>query len=242
MKASSTILAVTLAIGIAGVFGSNFIIKQEYDKLDKTDPYWNFKKTNDQPFSHLFINGGNISNIVFEQSPHPYVKLLNNWRGANDGSVRSHVSNDTLYINFANNYIDLYEKYWLRDVVTVRVSSPMLESVNGENTRLVIDKFSQPNLTINLSGDSRIKVNSFTTNFNTVDVKQSDSSLVAFTVSEELFVPDSIHINKLVAVNSGTSLLNLRTASIDSVDLNLTEAASAALSGYTLRRWRQSSK
>lgn len=242
MKMSSTILATTLAIGIAGVFGSNFVLKKEYDRLDKSDPYWNFKSINSGRFTHLVINGGNISNIVLEQSPHNYVKVLGNWRGSEDGSVKTHINNDTLYVNFSNQFIDLYEKYWLRDVVPVRISTPKLYSVTGLNTKLVVDKFSGRNLKIILSGDARIQVNCFTTEFDTVAVKQADSSLVAFTVSEELFVPDSIHIKRLIASNSGTSLLNLRTASIDSVDLSLTESASAALSGYSLQRWRGASK
>ena len=68
MKMSNTILTTLLAIGIAGLFGSNYSMKNEFDKIDKTDPYWTYKKIEDRPFSHLVISGGNISNIVFEQS------------------------------------------------------------------------------------------------------------------------------------------------------------------------------
>jgi hypothetical protein len=147
--------------------------------------------------------------------------------------------NDTLYLDFDNRFVDIYEKYWLRDVVPVRISTPSLVTAEGSNTKLVIDKFNQPTLKIDVNGDSKIQVNCFRTHFDRIDVNQKDSSLVAFTVSEELYLPDSIKIDQVVAKGSGTSLLNLRTATIDSLQINLTDAASIALSGYSLRKWRQ---
>jgi hypothetical protein len=238
MKLSNTILLVSLLTGVAGLFGSNYVMKKEFDKIDKTDPYWTYKKVEEKPFKHLVINGGNISNIFFEQSPHSFVKVMKNWRGANDGSIKTRISNDTLYLTFENRFADIYEKYWLREVVPVRISTPSLISAEGSNTKLVIDKFNQPTLKIELNGDSKIQVNCFRTHFDKIEVDQKDSSLVAFTVSKELFLPDSININKVVAKGSGTSLLNLRTATIDSLQLNLTDAAAIALSGYSLKKWR----
>ena len=239
MKLSNTILLVSLSAGIAGLFGSNYVMKKEFDKIDKTDPYWAYKKVEEKPFRHLVINGGNISNIFFEQSPHSFVKVMKNWRGADDGSVKTRIVNDTLYLNFSNRFIDIYEKYWLRDVVPVRISTPSLVSAEGSDTKLVIDKFNQPTISIDLNGDSKIQVNCFRTHFDRIDVEQRDSSLVAFTVSEELFLRDSIKIDQVVVRGSGTSLLNLRTATIDSLQLNLTDEASVALSGYSLRKWRR---
>ena len=238
MKLSNTILIASLTIGVAGLFGSNYLMKKEFDKIDKTDPYWTYKKVEDRPFTHLVITGGNVSNIVFEQSAHSFVKVMKNWRGADDGSVKTTVHNDTLYINFANRFEDIYEKYWLQNVVPVRISAPLLASAEGSNTKLVIDKFDAPDFRIRLRGDSKIQVNSFTTHFQNIEVEQSDSSLVAFTVSKELFLPDSIKVDNVIAKGSGTSLLNLRTATIDSLKLNLTDAASIALSGYSLRKWK----
>jgi hypothetical protein len=237
MKVSNTILLVTFCVATAGLFGSNYVIKKEYDKIDKTDPYWNYKKVTDKPFEHLVINGGNVSNIVFEQSPNAYVKVMKEWRGSSDGSVKSDVRNDTLYLDFDNHFVDIYEKYWLQNVVPVRISSSALLSVNGNATKLIIDKFNHPALCIDLRGDSKIQVNCFTTHFNEIVVNQKDSSLVTFTVSKELFVADSIKVAKVNATGSGTSLLNLRTATIDSLTLHLTDDASIALNGATLKKW-----
>jgi hypothetical protein len=238
MKLSNLILLATLGLGTAAVFGSNYVIKKEYDKIDKTDPYWNFKKMMDKPFTHLVIKGGNITNVVLEESAHAYVKILQTWRGADDGAVKSYVRNDTLYVDFENHFIDLYEKYWLQGVVPVRISSPEIASINGVDTKLVFDKFNHPDLKVELHGDSKLQVNCFRTSFNKIDISQTDSSLVAFTVSEDLFIGDSINIKSAFVHGTGTSLVNLRTATIDSLQLNLSDGASAALNGYTLTKWR----
>src|SRR5690349_8398688 len=112
MKLSNTILMISFAVGLAGLVGSNIVLKKEFDKVDKTDPYWTYKKMEDRSFHHLAIDGGNISNIVCEQSPHSFVKVMNSWRGSHDGSITTRISNDTLYLNFSNKYEDIYEKYW----------------------------------------------------------------------------------------------------------------------------------
>lgn len=55
-----------LLLFIAGLFVSNNILKKEYGKADKSDLYWNYSKILEQPFSHINIEGGNITNIAFE--------------------------------------------------------------------------------------------------------------------------------------------------------------------------------
>lgn len=239
MKLSSAVLLFTFGTGLAGLFGSNYVMKKEFDKVDKTDPYWTYKKVEEKPFHHLVVNGGNISNIIYEESAHSFVKLMRSWRGSDDGSIKTNINNDTLYLDFDNHYADLYEKYWLRDVVPVRISTPVLISATGSNTKLVLDKFNQPSLRINLTGDSKIQVNCFRNHFSKIEVDQKDSSLVAFTVSKELFLPDAITVDTAVVRGSGTSLLNIRTATIDLLDLKLTNDASVALSGYSLEKWRK---
>src|SRR5688500_4378508 len=108
MKWSNIILATSLAAGLAGILGSNAMMKKEYDRIDKSDQYWNFKRINSQPFRHISITGGNVSNIVYEQSAHNAVKVLSAWHGSSDSTVKAVVMNDTLKIVFLNQYKDIY--------------------------------------------------------------------------------------------------------------------------------------
>lgn len=237
MKWSNLILYGTLAIGMGGLVGSNAILKREYDRIDKSDKYWNYKKLCDQPFKHIRITGGNVSNIVYEKAPHSSVKAMEAWHGSDDGTVKAVVSNDTLVIDYANTYKDIFEKYWLRDAVTVRIAGPTVESVSGLDTRLVFNRFDQPSLKINLQGNSRLVINSYRTHFDKLDVIQGDSSLTTLSMSNETFSNDIIRIDEVNAVGRGVSLLNLRSSSVERLNVDMADSASVALSGYTLGKW-----
>ena len=237
MKWSNVILSTTLATGLAGIFGSNAIMKKEYDRIDKSDKYWNFTKFTDKPFKHIKITGGNVSNIAYEQSPYSAVKVISAWRGSTDGTVSAVVTNDTLKIDFVNGYKDVYEKHWLSDAVTVRITGPVVESVTGTDTKLVLNKFNHPSLKVDLHGNSRLIVNSYRNHYDRIDVNQGDSSVTTFTMSNETFTNDIIRIKEVNATGRGVSLLNLRSSSVEHLNLDMADSASVALSGYTLCKW-----
>src|SRR5205085_3898781 len=102
MKWSNLILIISLVSAVGGIFASNILIKREFDMIDKSDKYWNFIKLTDKPFRHISITGGNVSNIVYEQSPYNAVKVMREWHGSSDGTVKADVINDTLKIVFLN--------------------------------------------------------------------------------------------------------------------------------------------
>lgn len=236
MKWSNIFLTTLSVAAISGIAGSNYIMKKVYDRTDKSDPYWNFKKVFDQPFHHLKINGGNISNLVYEQSDNNSVKILSAWRGATDGSVKTSLSNDTLTIDFDNHYKDVYEKFWLRDEVTVRISSPKLVTIEGIETKLFINKFNQPSLNIVAIGNTKMLINTYRNQFDSLNVVQRDSSLAYMVKSDDIIGPNLLTIKKVNADCSGNSLLNLRSSDIEELNLKMTDSASIALSGKTLER------
>ena len=79
MKISTSILFTMLILLLAGMLCSNIILKKEYDKVDKSDLYWTYRKVLQQPFKYLKIKGGNITNIAFEQSNTYSVRVLEDW-------------------------------------------------------------------------------------------------------------------------------------------------------------------
>jgi len=97
MKLTAKILSAMIILFIAGLFISNSILKNEYYKADKSDLYWNYGKILEQPFSHLKIDGGNITQIAFEQSASSSVRIFKDWEGYQNGSVQANVKNDTLF-------------------------------------------------------------------------------------------------------------------------------------------------
>ncbi|MCW3108165.1 MAG: hypothetical protein JWQ09_2671 [Segetibacter sp.] len=190
MKVSTTILLVTLILLVSAMFASNVLLKKEYDKVDKSDLYWTYGKILQQPFKHLKIEGGNITNIAFEQSANPSVRVFKNWEGYEKGSVKTFVKNDTLFVKFPNTFKNQNEKQWLKYITPVRIFSPELLSVEGFDTNFELFKLKQKSIHINLSGKSKLEVESYLSDLDSLTISQKDSSEVVFEMSPDLMTSE----------------------------------------------------
>jgi hypothetical protein len=196
MKLSTIILLVTLVLLVTAMFTSNIILKKEYDKVDKSDLYWTYGKILEQPFEHLKIEGGNVTHIAYEPSKNPSVRVFKNWDGYEKGIVKTFVRNDTLFIKFPNTYKDQYEKDRLKWNTLVRIFSPELLSVDGVDTDFELFKLKQKSIAINLSGKSKLEVESYLYNLDSLHITQKDSSEVVFEMSPDLMNSDSAALEK----------------------------------------------
>lgn len=185
MKFTSKVLLALLVVLIGGLLSSNIILKKEYDKVDKTDIYWNYEKVLQQPFKYLKITGGNGTKIAFEQSSKFSVRVLQDWKRWHNGELKAHVNNDTLFINFDFIPANLYEKFWMKDITAVRIFSPELLSVEGFNTNFAMFKLKQKSITVNMSGKSVFEVESMIPNMDSINVIQKDSASVEFEMSPD---------------------------------------------------------
>ena len=185
MKLSTGILLTMLFVLVAGLLASNMILKKEYDKVDKSDVYWTYRKILTQPFRYLKIEGGNITNIAFEQSANCSLRVLEEWQRYHEGVVKAFVKNDTLFVKFTYTNKNMDEKIWMGGMTLVRIFSPELLTVNGFNTKLEMFKMKQKSFTVNMAGRSSFEVESMVPDLDTLNVSQKDSSVVVFEMSPE---------------------------------------------------------
>lgn len=185
MKFTSRILLMLLVLLLAGLLSSNILLKNQYDQMDKSDLYWTYNKVLEQPFQYLKITGGNITNIAFEQSAKPSVRLLQEWVRFHGGEIKASVKNDTLYLNFDFKPANEYEKFWLKNQTPVRIFAPQLLAVDGDNTKFEMFKLKQKNINVILTGKSSFEVESVFPVMDTVNVYQRDSSQVTFEMSPD---------------------------------------------------------
>lgn len=243
MKISSKILLAALCVLVAAMAVSNILIKKEYDKIDKHDVYWNFAKILQQPFNHLAIEGGNFTNIAFEQSEYCYIGVNKYWQGYDSKQVRARVVNDTLFVTMLNKTTDPEERDYARRSTLVRISAPGLLSINLVNTNLNLVHLRQEDISMKLSGKSSMLVDSYLTSLNDVHITENDSSKVVFQVSPDLKNTagypvksrwQDMHINSLDAAVRDLSSLDMGHAQIGNVKLDVDDAASVTLSGKGL--------
>ena len=260
MKLTSKILLAMLFLLLVGLLSSNIILKKQYDRIDKTDIYWTYKKIIEEPFKYVKLNGGNGTKIVFEQSPKYSVRILQEWERYHGGKISARIANDTLYIDF--NYIpsNLYEKFWIKGITAIRLFAPELLSVAGSNTNFEMLKLKQKSIDVLLTGKSKFEIESLTANLDSVNIIQRDSSEVvfemapeyestnvsdpdrvgvSFTNKEQIKSSETMYIHRVSANLQGLTLLDLGHAQIDSLNLEIADSSAVIISGGALRKIRK---
>jgi hypothetical protein len=236
MKKSSLILVILFGLFLVSLLGSFIVLKGEYNKMDKRDPYWNYSKIEQGSFHHLKIDGGNITKISFKPSSYAAIGILNYWMPTMAGRVRATITNDTLYVYIQPGNKSLAERDAMRSRELIGISCPELRSVEGTNTNLQIFKLKQKDLVIRLAGRSHVEVESNIPDFDSISVRQRDSSDVEFEMSEDIRSSGVMQAKAISADIQGHSLLDIGHFRIGSLYSSIGDTAGIVLSGATLRR------
>ncbi|MEP6724833.1 MAG: hypothetical protein ABJC98_03405 [Bacteroidota bacterium] len=236
MKLSTKILAAVLLLLMAGLFASNLVLKSAFEKADKSNLYWNYTSVLETPFHHIYINGGNMTQIAFEPGSHYSVRILENWAGYKDGRMKAFVRHDTLFLDLPSVAKDIHEKEWVKWVSLVRIFSPAVQSVDGLNTNFTMSKMKQKSLTVTMGGKSSFDYESLITAFDSVRIRQSDSTNVGFHTSPDAKLTDAFTIKSLDAIIGGESFLYVGHATVDSLRLQMSNLSGIFLSGNTLKK------
>lgn len=268
MKFTSKVLLALAVILIGALLTSNIILKREYDKIDKSDIYWNYHKILQQPFKYLKITGGHGTRIAFEQSQHYSVRILQEWERYHGGGIKAHINNDTLYINFDYVPPTPFDFFYIKNTTTVRVFSPELFSFEGFNTNFEMYKLKQKSMNVNITGRSKFEIESMLRSMDSITVFQRDSSEVVFEMSPDykpvkstekeksvtitigsappgmssltqIESPEAMSIKSVKADVQGYSLLDLGHAQIDSLQLKIADSSAIIISGGALRKIRK---
>lgn len=236
MKLSSKLLIGLMLLLAAGLLVSNLILKNEYDKMDKDDKDWEFTTISKESYKHINISGGNICKIIFAPNQEASVKFLK--REEEMKSIQIKVLNDTLYIHFPDSFMNKYPKnQWLRSWEIIRLFSPELISITGNNMHLELDKMKQENLKIFLQGKSNIGIESEVSELIDFQFNLNDSSEVTVQMSPENKNGKVITFQSVQAHLKGRSILNLGSAKIKSLQLSIDENSAIQLSGETLKEF-----
>ncbi len=236
MKITGKILIGLLALALIALVFSNFVIKKEFEKIDKTDFYWNFEKISNQHFSHIKIDSGNIAEIVIEQSDSFAVKVWKHLSDYNNITYRSDISNDTLFLGISSSESRSKAERQFKYFKAIRVFTPRLISFSGHNANVEFVKMNQPSIEMMLSGVSVINYETNLLTLKNLKISAVDSTQVSIHPNPEMRVDGIFNVNYLKAKVEGNSSLQLSGGLIDSLDYQLTDSASIFLSGRTLSK------
>jgi hypothetical protein len=235
MKKSSLILLILAAVFIVSLIGSDLILKNMYDQIDKSDPFWNYTKLNTGVFHHVCISGSNVTKASFIPGPNGSLGVLNYWEKELRSRIESSISNDTLFIKFKERTDPPNLRYFMKSRVLVAISCPELISVNAFNANLDLFRLKQKNLSVNLTGKSAMEVESYNPDFDSLFVNQRDTSRLEFEMSEELKGSGIMHAKWIDARLQNRSLLDVGHFQIENMRQSVGDSAGIILSGSTLR-------
>ena len=234
MKKSSLMLFILLGAFIICLVGTDFILKSEYNKIDKTDPFWNYTKLSKGSFHHLKLLDGNVTRIGFIPSPHASVGVLSYWEHAADGRVQTKIADDTLFVEVGKRDEGNGIKDWMRNHTLITITCPELRSVTAVNTNLDVDKLNQKSISLDIAGKSRVEVESYNTDFDSVSVYQRDSTEVIFEMADDIKSSGAMNLKTLCADVQNRSLLDVGHFRIQNLHQTIGDTSGIILSGYTL--------
>ncbi len=236
MKKSSLILLILAGLFVASLIGSDLVLKNEYDHIDKSDPFWNYTKLNKGVFHHIRMTGSNVTRISFIPGPSGSMGVLNYWEKQLRNRIESGISNDTLFIKFKERTDPPDIRNWMKYHVLVTISCPDLISVNGLNSNLDIFKLNQKGLSVSLAGKSTMEVESYNRDFDSIFVSQKDSSKLKFEMSEEIRGSGIMRTKILDAYVQGYSLLDVGHFQLQTIHQSIGDSSGIILSGSSLRK------
>lgn len=161
MKTSNILLAVALSVFFLVTLSSNFVLKNQFDKIDKDDKFYGFSKHQVGAFKYLHLKGRGFALTEIQQGPTAEIRMITlpqylEW---------AH-SGDTLVVTYK---ADWKQGYLPRDAFgslpSVYIIAPKLEAIISDSIRTRIKDYKFEDLIVEQKGNSLMLANSTVNNF-----------------------------------------------------------------------------
>ncbi|QDK80447.1 hypothetical protein EXU85_18285 [Spirosoma sp. KCTC 42546] len=225
MKTSYILLAIVAVMALTGMVATDVLLKQQYDKIDWTNPYQEFEHRALPTAKHIRIEAAPVAEIIVEPSTDTtQVSLLPSMAN----SYRARLHNDTLFISFLMNY-DGNVRNPHNDIGSelppgMVLRLPDLQSLYITNGRLTVRKFKSEKLAISIQ-NSRLRTN-----------KLDVLNLFDLTVRNNSFAelgPD--HYQSLHTIAHDSSGVQLNNTQINAFNKELSPQAEIYLRGQAMK-------
>lgn len=153
MKTSHTLFLTTISFFIAFTLGINWVLKDEFEKIDKTDPYVGFSSHPLKPFKYVKLHGNSFGLTEIRTDKAPELKMI-----INPKYIDWKVAKDTLTIFYKpdwkrNNQV-IGDDYEARP--SIYVFTPELAGITSDQVRSRIMGAKTPHLNIQQNGDGML--------------------------------------------------------------------------------------
>ncbi len=247
-KWSSRLLVGLMVVFVSSVFGSSFLLKREYDLVEKESEgrFKGYKKLVNQSFTHIKTTGGSSGQISVETGNEPVVFVKN--RGQNWATMaeKIFVKGDTLFVNLDKQGGN-YEYHYPPRHPTITIVAPNIQSISADNSYITVVNWQQKKITVNLDNWSTLEtmlplqiVDSFKismSNFSRFMLNNYFESHISNKYDKNIIdnkINGPTSILSAEANLKGGCALHLGFANIQNLKLNATEGNKIELSSETL--------
>lgn len=225
MKTSNQLLIALLALVFIAIVATSMVLKAEYDKIDKDDPYYGYSLENPPSFRAVKLTG-NFQELVqlqpgdaHEIRMHKSVKDEVQWK----------VQGDTLVVSFnfpVRQQSDFYNAFYSRSA-RVYVMLPHLSSLNARGVTAKLTGWKQDSLELSMQGSKR----------GVLLAESTIDQLSATAMQGGLILLEAGNrVAEAQVVVRDSSSFTAKYDVIDSLDLRADPRAQVALPGSLLRR------
>lgn len=219
MKRSNAFISILCAVVIGGMFMSNSVLKQEFEKIDLSDPYKNYISIDHGSYSVLDISGSNGYPIQIVQKDSSDIKVLRSRLDHFEKELR----NDTLFVKFTGSNVPLEQRYNSSTPYGIIIESNSLSTIISNNTHNRVFDFNNTDLQIFLKGNSFMEMSNC--NVNTLEMDLEDSSYINFITQNKVDSLDLKMNQKSVASLQHIEFKSIHHSLSDSITIVLSKDA-----------------
>ncbi len=154
MKTSNKLFISLLIIVFLAMLGSSMVLKSEFEKIDRNDPYYGYSQENLQPFKAVKIKGHYPWMVQLEHSEVFEIRTNNARKTQMDWKING----DTLEISLQHpddQQTDQQNEYFYRRPVGVYIMAPQLSGIHSEGITCRISGLREEHLNIKTKGNKQ---------------------------------------------------------------------------------------
>ena len=225
MKTSNQLLIALLALIFVAIVATSMVLKAEYEKIDKDDPYYGYTLENPPPFKAVKLTG-HFQELVQLQPSDAYEIRMH--KSVKD-EVQWNVQDDTLVVSFdfpVRQQPDFYYAFYSRSA-RVYIMLPHLASLNTKGVTTKLTGWKQDRLALSMQGSER----------GLLLTESSIGQLSATATQGGLILLEAGNrVAKAQVVVQDSSAFTAKYGVIDSLDIQADPTAQVQLPGSMIRK------
>lgn len=150
MKTSNLLLIITLSIFVLVTLSSNFVLKNQFDKIDKDDKYHGFSKHPVGTFKYLHLKGKGFGLTEIQQGTKAEIRMITlpkylEWK----------TSGDTLVVTYKADWKQGYQGHdAFGTLPSIYIIAPHLEAIVSDSIRAKVKNYQFGDLVVDQKGDA----------------------------------------------------------------------------------------